>query len=125
MSISFTMNCDTFEPLLKNNNIRWFDIVLYNYIKSKTETIGVYCEDHKEYDKETKTTSNYKDVTGFISTDLQMSKVLQVKGSEDTAKKEISKSLGRLEKSGAIKREYIKMNRKELTKQTRIIVPLV
>ena len=122
--ITFTMNCDTFEPLLQNNNIRWFDIVLYNYIKSKTETIGVYCEDHKEYDRETKTTSNYKDFTGFIGNDLQMSKVLQVKGNDDTAKKEISRSLGRLEKAGAIERWYIKMNSKD-SKSKRVIIPLI
>ena len=29
----FMMNCDTFDKLLEHNNIRWFDIVLYNYIK--------------------------------------------------------------------------------------------
>ena len=118
------MNCDTFEPLLQNNNIRWFDIVLYNYIKSKTEVIGVYDEGHKEYDRETKTTSNYKDVIGFIGNDLQMSKVLQVKGNDDTAKKEISRSLCRLEKAGAIERSYIKMSSKEVKSQ-RIIIPLI
>jgi tetratricopeptide (TPR) repeat protein len=120
----FTMNCNTFDKLLEHNNIRWFDIVLYNYIKDKAETYGAYDEAHQEYDRETKTTSRYKDKFGLIITDLQLSKVLRVKGNDDTAKKEISRSLKRLETAGAIKREYIKMESKTV-KETRIIVPLL
>lgn len=122
--LGFTMNCDTFDKLLSHNNIRWFDIVLYNYIKDKAETYGVYDESHQEYDKETKTTSRYKDRYGLIATDLQLSKVLRVKGNEDTAKKEISRSLKRLEIAGAIKREYAKMESKAV-KETRFLVPLI
>lgn len=122
--LGFEMNCDTFDKLLEHNNIRWFDIVLYNYIKDKAETYGVYDEAHQEYDKETKTTSKYKDKHGLIVTDLQLSKVLRVKGNDDTAKKEISRSLKRLETAGAIKREYIKMGSKSL-KEIRFIVPLI
>ena len=121
---SFIMNCDTFDKLLEHNNIRWFDIVLYNYIKDKAETYGAYDEAHQEYDKETKTTSKYKDKYGLIATDLQLSKVLRVKGNDDTAKKEISRSLKRLETAGAIKREYIKTESKTI-KETRCIVPLL
>ena len=120
----FTMNCDTFDKLLEHNNIRWFDIVLYNYIKDKAETYGVYDEAHQEYDRETKTTSRYKDKHGLIVTDLQLSKVLRVKGNDDTAKKEISRSLKRLETAGAIKREYVKMESKSV-KETRIIIPII
>lgn len=120
----FTMNCDTFDKLLEHNNIRWFDIVLYNYIKDKAEYYGVYDECHQEYDKETKTTSRYKDKYGLIMTDLQLSKVLRVKGNDDTAKKEISRSLKRLETAGALKREYIKTE-SIATKGTRMIVPLI
>ena len=50
----FMMNCNTFDPLLEHNNIRWFDIVLYNYIKDKAEIYGAYDESHQEYDRETK-----------------------------------------------------------------------
>ena len=121
---TFTMDCGTFDKLLANNNIRWFDIVLYNYIKDKAETYGAYDEAHKEYDRETKTTSPYKDKHGLIMTDLQLSKVLQVKGNEDTAKKEISRSLKRLETAGAIIREYIKQESNS-SKSVRIIVPLI
>ena len=124
MAIVFEMNCDTFDKLLEHNNIRWFDIVLYNYIKDKTETYGAYDEAHQEYDRETKTTSRYKDKTGLIITDLQLSKILKVKGNDDTAKKEISRSLKRLELAGAIQREYIKVESKA-TKESRIIIPLV
>lgn len=120
----FSMHCNTFDKLLEHNNIRWFDIVLYNYIKDKAETYGAYDEAHQEYDRETKTTSRYKDKFGLIITDLQLSKVLRVKGNDDTAKKEISRSLKRLETAGAIKREYIKMESKTV-KETRIIVPLL
>ena len=120
----FMMNCDTFDKLLEHNNIRWFDIVLYNYIKDKAETYGVYDEAHQEYDRETKTTSRYKDRYGLIITDLQLSKILRVKGNDDTAKKEISRSLKRLETAGAIKREYVKIESKSV-KETRIIVPLL
>lgn len=122
--LGFTMNCDTFDKLLEHNNIRWFDIVLYNYIKDKAETYGVYDEAHQEYDRETKTTSRYKDRYGLIITDLQLSKILRVKGNDDTAKKEISRSLKRLETAGAIKREYVKIESKSV-KETRIIVPLL
>lgn len=120
----FIMNCDTFDKLLEHNNIRWFDIVLYNYIKDKAETYGAYDESHQEYDRETKTTSRYKDTYGLIVTDLQLSKVLRVKGNDDTAKKEISRSLKRLETAGAIKREYAKLESKSL-KETRFLVPLI
>ena len=120
----FMMNCDTFDKLLEHNNIRWFDIVLYNYIKDKAETYGAYDEQHQEYDRETKTTSRFKDKYGLVMTDLQLSKVLRVKGNEDTAKKEISHSLKRLETAGAIKREYAKTESKA-TKETRFIVPLL
>jgi hypothetical protein len=120
----FIMDCSTFNKLLEHNNIRWFDIVLYNYIKDKAETYGVYDEQHQEYDRETKTTSRFKDKYGLITTDLQLSKVLQVKGNDDTAKKEISRSLKRLEIAEAIKREYIKMESKTI-KETRIIIPLI
>lgn len=120
----FTMNCDTFDKLLEHNNIRWFDIVLYNYIKDKAETYGAYDETHQEYDKETKTTSRFKDKYGLIITDLQLSKVLRVKGNDDTAKKEISRSLKRLETAGVIKREYAKVESKSL-KETRFLIPLI
>ena len=120
----FTMNCDTFDKLLEHNNIRWFDIVLYNYIKDRAETYGVYDENHQEYDRETKTTSRFKDKYGLMATDLQLSKVLRVKGNDDTAKKEISRSLKRLETAGAIKREYAKVESKS-TKEIRIIIPLL
>ena len=120
----FTMYCYTFDELLKHNNIRWFDIVLYNYIKDKAEIYGAYDEQHQEYDRETKTTSHFKDRYGLVMTDLQLSKVLKVKGSDDTAKKEISRSLKRLETAGAIKREYAKTESKT-TKETRFLVPLV
>ena len=122
--IGFIMNCETFDKLLEHNNIRWFDIVLYNYIKDKAETYGAYDEQHQEYDRETKTTSRFKDKYGLMMTDLQLSKVLRVKGNDDTAKKEISRSLKRLETAGAIKREYIKMESKTV-KETRCIVPLL
>lgn len=120
----FTMYCDTFDKLLEHNNIRWFDIVLYNYIKDRAETYGVYDEQHQEYDKETKTTSKFKDKFGLVISDLQLSKVLRVKGNDDTAKKEISRSLKRLETAGAIKREYAKTESKTL-KETRFLVPLI
>lgn len=120
----FTMNCDTFDKLLEHNNIRWFDIVLYNYIKDKAETYGAYDETHQEYDRETKTTSRFKDKYGLIITDLQLSKVLRVKGNDDTAKKEISRSLKRLETAGVIKREYAKVESKSL-KETRFLIPLI
>ena len=120
----FMMSDTTFDKLLEHNNIRWFDIVLYNYIVDKAEVFGAYDEAHQEYDRETKTTSRYKDRYGLIITDLQLSKVLRVKGNEDTAKKEISRSLKRLETAGAIKREYIKMESKSV-KETRIIIPMI
>ena len=120
----FTMNCDTFDKLLEHNNIRWFDIVLYNYIKDKAEIYGAYDEAHHEYDKETKTTSRFKDKFGLVISDLQLSKVLRVKGNDDTAKKEISRSLKRLETAGVIKREYAKTESKAL-KETRFLVPLI
>lgn len=120
----FTMYCDTFDKLLEHNNIRWFDIVLYNYIKDKAEIYGAYDEAHHEYDKETKTTSKFKDKFGLVMSDLQLSKVLRVKGNDDTAKKEISRSLKRLETAGAIKREYAKTESKTL-KETRFLVPLI
>ena len=120
----FTMNCDTFDKLLEHNNIRWFDIVLYNYIKDKAEIYGAYDEAHHEYDKETKTTSRFKDKFGLVISDLQLSKVLRVKGNDDTAKKEISRSLKRLETAGVLKREYAKTESKAL-KETRFLVPLV
>ena len=122
--LGFTMNCDTFDKLLEHSNIRWFDIVLYNYIKDKAETYGAYDEGHQEYDRETKTTSCFKDKYGLVMTDLQLSKVLRVKGNDDTAKKEISRSLKRLETAGAIKREYAKTESKT-TKETRFLVPLI
>ena len=120
----FTMDCDTFDKLLEHNNIRWFDIVLYNYIKDRAETYGVYDDQHQEYDKETKTTSRFKDKFGLVMSDLQLSKVLRVKGNDDTAKKEISRSLKRLETAGAIKREYAKTESKAL-KEMRFLVPLI
>ena len=120
----FMMNCDTFDKLLEHNNIRWFDIVLYNYIKDKAETYGAYDEQHQEYDRETKTTSRFKDKYGLIMTDLQLSKILRVKGNDDTAKKEISRSLKRLETAGAIKREYAKTESKAI-KETRFLIPLI
>ena len=120
----FTMYCDTFDKLLEHNNIRWFDIVLYNYIKDRAETYGVYDEQHQEYDRETKTTSKFKDKFGLVMSDLQLSKVLRVKGNNDTAKKEISRSLKRLETAGAIKREYAKTESKAL-KEMRFLVPLI
>lgn len=120
----FTMYCDTFDKLLEHNNIRWFDVVLYNYIKDKAETYGAYDEQHQEYDRETKTTSRFKDKYGLVMTDLQLSKVLRVKGNDDTAKKEISRSLKRLETAGAIKREYAKMESKAI-KETRFLIPLL
>ena len=120
----FIMNCNTFDELLKHNNIRWFDIVLYNYIKDRAETYGIYNEAHQEYDRETKTTSHFQDKYGLMATDLQLSKVLRVKGNDDTAKKEISRSLKRLETAGAIKREYVKVESKTV-KETRIIIPLL
>ena len=121
---TFEMNCDTFDKLLEHNNIRWFDIVLYNYIKDKAEIYGAYDESHQEYDKETKTTSKFKDAYGLIMSDLQLSQILRVKGNADTAKKEISRSLKRLETAGVIKREYVKTESKSL-KETRFLVPLV
>ena len=121
---SFIMNCDTFDKLLEHNNIRWFDIVLYNYIKDKAEIYGAYDEQHQEYDRETKTTSRFKDKYGLVMTDLQLSKVLRVKGNDDTVKKEISRSLYRLETAGAIKREYVKTESKT-TRETRFLVPLI
>ena len=120
----FMMYCDTFDKLLEHNNIRWFDIVLYNYIKDRAETYGVYDDQHQEYDKETKTTSRFKDKFGLVMSDLQLSKVLRVKGNDDTAKKEISRSLKRLETAGAIKREYAKTESKAL-KEMRFLVPLI
>lgn len=120
----FTMYCYTFDELLEHNNIRWFDIVLYNYIKDKAEIYGAYDEQHQEYDRETKTTSHFKDRYGLVMTDLQLSKVLRVKGNDDTAKKEISRSLKRLETAGAIKREYAKTESKA-TKETRFLIPLI
>lgn len=120
----FTMYCYTFDQLLEHNNIRWFDIVLYNYIKDKAEIYGAYDESHQEYDRETKTTSKFKDAYGLIMNDLQLSQILRVKGNADTAKKEISRSLKRLETAGVIKREYVKMERKTV-KETRIIIPLL
>lgn len=122
--LAFEMNCDTFDKLLEHNNIRWFDIVLYNYIKDKAELYGAYDEAHQEYDRETKTTSHFKDKYGLVVTDLQLSKVLRVKGNEDTAKKEISRSLKRLETAGVLKREYAKTESKA-TKETRFLVPLI
>lgn len=123
----FTMNCDTFDKLLEHNNIRWFDIVLYNYIKDRAETYGLYEESHQEYDRETKTTSRYKDRYGLMASDLQLSKVLRVKGNDDTAKKEISRSLKRLETAGAIKREYVKLQQElvKSNKEVRLIIPLL
>lgn len=121
---TFAMDCGTFDKLLEHNNIRWFDIVLYNYIKDTAKIYGAYDESHQEYDKETKTTSKYKDKYGLIATDLQLSKVLRVKGNDDTAKKEISRSLKRLETTGAIERVYITTNT-ESVKQTRLIIPLI
>ena len=123
-SPGFWMNCDTFDKLLEHNNIRWFDIVLYNYIKDKAEVYGAYDESHQEYDRETKTTSCFKDKYGLVMTDLLLSKVLRVKGNDDTAKKEISRSLKRLETAGAIKREYVKTESKS-TKETRFLIPLI
>ena len=120
----FTMYCYTFDQLLEHNNIRWFDIVLYNYIKDKAEVYGAYDESHQEYDRETKTTSCFKDKYGLVMTDLLLSKVLRVKGNDDTAKKEISRSLKRLETAGAIKREYVKTESKS-TKETRFLIPLI
>lgn len=125
--MGFTMNCDTFDKLLEHNNIRWFDIVLYNYIKDRAETYGLYEESHQEYDRETKTTSRYKDKYGLMASDLQLSKVLRVKGNDDTAKKEISRSLKRLETAGAIKREYVKLQQELVknNKEVRLIIPLL
>ena len=120
----FTMNCGTFDKLLEHNNIRWFDIVLYNYIKDRAEITGFYNESHKEYDTETKTTSSYEDLYAVVASDLQLGKILCVKGNDDTIKKEISRSLKRLETAGVIKRKYMKANSKE-TKETRFIVPLL
>ena len=71
-----------------------------------------------------KTTSRFKDRFGLAVTDLQLSKVLRVKGNDDTAKKEISRSLKRLETAGAIKREYIQTDSSGL-KKTRFIIPLL
>jgi hypothetical protein len=122
--MTFKMRDNTFDKLLEHNNIRWFDIVLYNYIVDKAGIFGVYDENHLEYDKETKTTSKYKDMFGLIMTDLQLSKVMRVKGNDDTAKKEISRSLKRLETAGVIKREYVKAESKS-TKENRLIVPLL
>lgn len=121
---NFYMDYNTFDKLLEHSNIRWFDIVLYNYIKYASEIIGAYDESHVEYDRETKTTSKYKDRFGIIISDLQLSKIMRVKGNESTAKKEISHSLKRLETSGAIKREYIKMNSLDIKTQ-RLIIPLI
>ena len=97
---------------------------MYNYIKDRAETYGIYNEAHQEYDRETKTTSHFQDKYGLMATDLQLSKVLRVKGNDDTAKKEISRSLKRLETAGAIKREYVKVESKTV-KETRLIVPLL
>lgn len=122
--LAFEMNCDTFDKLLEHNNIRWFDIVLYNYIKDKAEFYGAYDETYQEYDRETKTTSHFKDKYGLVITDLQLSRILRVKGNEDTAKKEISRSLKRLETAGVLKREYAKTESKAL-KETRFLIPLI
>lgn len=120
----FMMNRNTFEILLQHTGIRWFDIVLYNYIKDKAETVGFYNESHQEYDRETKTTSNYEDLYALTSSDLQLGKIMCVKGNDDTIKKEISRSLKRLENAGAIQRKHVKVNSKD-KKETRFIVPLL
>jgi hypothetical protein len=118
------MNSDTFEALLQHTGIRWFDIVLYNYIRDRAEDIGFYDESHKEYDKETKTTSSYKDLYSISIPDLQLGKIMCVKGNDDTVKKEISRSLKRLENAGVIERKYMKVNSKD-NKETRFIIPLL
>jgi hypothetical protein len=98
--------------------------VLYNYIRDRAETIGFYNESHQEYDRETKTTSSYEDLYAIIASDLQLGKIMCVKGNDDTVKKEISRSLKRLENAGAIERKYTKTNSKD-TKETRLIIPLI
>jgi predicted transcriptional regulator len=62
-----------------------------------------------------------------MESDLQLSKVLRVKGNDDTAKKEISRSLKRLETAGAIKREYVKLQQElvKSNKEVRLIIPLL
>lgn len=120
--MKFTMNSETFDALLQHNGIRWFDVALYNYIRDRAEVIGFYDECHKEYDRETKTTSNYKDLYALTASDLQLGTVMCVKGNNETVKKEISRSLKRLETAGAIQRKYIKDGD---TKQQRIIIPLL
>lgn len=122
--IQFNMNVNTFESLLQHTGIRWFDIVLYNYIKDKSKNIGFYDESHQEYDRETKTTSSYKDLYSISIPDLQLGKIMCVKGNDDTVKKEISRSLKRLENAGAIERKYVKVNKKE-KRETRLIIPLL
>jgi DNA-binding Lrp family transcriptional regulator len=47
-----------------------------------------------------------------------------VKGNDDTVKKEISRSLKRLENAGVIERKYMKVNSKD-NKETRFIIPLL
>lgn len=121
---AFQMSMNTFEKLLQHNGIRWFDIVLYNYIRDRAEIIGFYDESHQEYDKETKTISNYKDLYSISISDLQLGKIMCVKGNDDTVKKEISRSLKRLENAGAIERKYMKLNGKD-KKEIRFIIPLL
>ena len=108
-SLQFTMNTMLFEDMLKNN-LRWFDIVLYNLIRSTRDTYGVYDELVNELDNETKTISHMKDIYACNLNDSRLADILCVKGNPQTRNKEISRSISRLEKVGFIKRQYFSIS---------------
>lgn len=109
--MKFKIDTSTFEYCL-SKHLRWFDIAVYNYLADKQEIIGVYDENIKTLDKETKTYSHLKDIKGTIITNLNLGKLFCVKGSSDTVDKEINHCLKRLENAGLIKRISIDKDRK-------------
>lgn len=102
----FKVNENTFDTMLKDN-LRWFDIVVYNFLVDKQETIGIYDENIKTYDKETKSYSHYRDIKGVNISNLALGKIFCIKGMDNTIGKEINHCLSRLEKRGYISKIYV------------------
>lgn len=113
----FLINEKYFDKML-NDGLRWFDIVMYNYLKSREEIIGIK-SDNKTLDKETKTFSYYEDIKGVTITNQNIGKIFCVKGNYNTVNKEINTSLQKLEKRGYIKRISVDKEGKITEKKTR------
>ena len=114
----FTVNEKYFDKML-NDGLRWFDIVMYNYLKSREEIIGIRNDNKVIFDKETKTFSYYEDIKGVTIINQNIGKIFCVKGNYNTVNKEINTSLQRLEKRGYIKRISIDKDGRMTERKTR------